>query len=432
MRFHDPERFEKYCIAKRRTYLRQLAGRPNPRRFFDLWRGEFDLASKRFHVGGLSESATSELARGLRWLLLSDLYGFARRSIPDLRPAPQTVLESLTGGLHQIRRSRSMLITGEDGSGKEQLACLLHALSGRPGALVRIHAGELGRNAKASAKQLLPERGSVFLRDIEDMAPEAQEDLLAFLNGEARRRDLLFFASTQALPWDLSAVHGVRRELLIRVSQTEIRLPGATARQQDLVRLAEDVAYDTVRLEGRRVADLRIEANQLATDWQSDRGIPAPQDYDFVSESLSYVLWREKASAARLVLETLPEIALPEQGSFRAVARQARIWLEQSPVDNGEKTSERQADQAPKGSGGARFPGAWTRRSLLQAYYRTLLAEESGNLEKVAARAGGTVAEIAQELSDLGLLPRNSPETQSEQKKSPILDISSHQAKPGS
>lgn len=433
MRFHDSERFEKYCIAKRRAYLRQLAGRPNPSRFFDLWRGEFDLASRRFHVGGLSESATAELARSLRWLLLSDLYGFARRSIPDLRPAPQTVLESLTGGLHQIRRSRSMLITGEDGSGKEQLACLLHALSGRPGTLVRIQAGELGRNPKASAKQLLPERGSVFLRDIEDMAPAAQEDLLAFLNGEARRRDLLFFASTQALPWNLSAVHGVRRELLIRVSQTEIRLPGIATRRQDLARLAEDVTYDTVRVEGPRVAKLRLEANQLATDWQSDRGIPAPQDYDFTSESLSYVLWREKASAARSVLASLPEIEAPEQGSFRSTARQVRLWLEDSgPGSTTVGSGDEVASSKGAGTRPHQLPTGWTRRELLRAYYQALLDEEDGDLERIALRAGLTITEIARELADLKLSPRLTPKKSTEQKKSPNLEISSHQAKPGS
>ncbi len=433
MRFHDPERFEKYCIAKRRTYLRQLAGRPNPRGFFDLWRGEFELTSRRFQIGGVSESETSEVARGLRWLLLSDLYAFARRSIPDLPPAPQTVLENLTGGLHQIRRARSMLITGEDGAGKEQLACLLHTLSGRPGALVRIHAGELGRNPKASAKQLLPERGSVFLRDIEDMAPDAQEELLTFLNGEARRRDLLFFASTQARSWDLASVHGIRRELLIRVSQTEIRLPGIATREKDLLRLAEDVTYDTVRLEGRRVADLRLEADSLATEWQSDRGIPAPQDYDFVSESLSYVLWREKTSIASRALTALPLIAVPAEGSFRAIARVVRGFLEESPSGSADQDRHNQpAESVEKRATGARIPTSWTRREVLQAYYKALLLEEEGDLDRVAARAGQKTTEIAQELSDLKILPNPEPMTETPRKKSPSLGISSHPAKPGS
>ena len=326
-----------------------------------------------------------------------------------------------------------MLITGEDGAGKEQLACLLHALSGRPGALVRIPAAELGRNPKASAKQLLPERGSVFLRDIEDMTPEAQDELLAFLNGAARRRDLLFFASTQARSWDLASIHGVRRELLIRFSQTEIRLPGIDTRQGDLVRLAEDVAYDTVRLESPRVADLRLEAERLATEWQSDRGIPAPQDYDFVSESLSYVLWREKSSIAGRALEALPTISVPDEGSFRAVARQARTFLDDSKASTGGLPSPlKPILSAEAGSTERRFSTAWTRRELLRAYYRALLDEEAGDVARVAARAGRKITEITRELSDIGLSPRTKSDPESRQEKSPISEISSHQAKPGS
>ena len=131
--------------------------------------------------------------------------------------------------------------------------------------------------------------------------------------------------------------------------------------------------------------------------------------------------------------ETLPEISMPEQGGFRSIDRQVRLRLEQSPVDVDPTASPGQADGAPDYSGGpAHFPSAWSRRDLLWAYYTTLLSEESGDIEKVAARAGGTVPEIKQELSDLGLRPGNAGENDSEQKKSPILEISSHQAKPGS
>ncbi|MEO2169797.1 MAG: hypothetical protein ABGY42_17080, partial [bacterium] len=280
-------------MAKRRTYLRQLAGRANPGRFFDLWRGEFDLTVKRFQIGGLKERDLAESARGLRWLLLSDLYTQARRFVPDLMPAPTTVLENLTGGLHQVRRAGSMLITGEEGAGKEQLAILLHVLAGRPGALVRIPARELGREDRPSAGQLMPERGSVFLQDLEDIAPTAQEELLTFLRGEARRRDLLFFAATRVRPWDLAGL-GIRRELVTRVSQTEIRLPRISTRSADIEALVADVVFDQTRVHSGRMTALRAEAERLAADWRSDRGIPAPQDYDFVSEALSYVLWREK------------------------------------------------------------------------------------------------------------------------------------------
>src|SRR5215831_2135984 len=41
MRFPNQERFLQYCVSKRRTYLRLLFERRNPRGFFELWNGEY-------------------------------------------------------------------------------------------------------------------------------------------------------------------------------------------------------------------------------------------------------------------------------------------------------------------------------------------------------------------------------------------------------
>jgi hypothetical protein len=81
MRFPSRERFRAYCIAKRRTYLRQLERR-NPRAFYDLWRGELELATGRFEVIGASRDEITLLGHELRWLLLQDLHQSApkRRS----------------------------------------------------------------------------------------------------------------------------------------------------------------------------------------------------------------------------------------------------------------------------------------------------------------------------------------------------------------
>lgn len=403
MRFHDPERFEKYCVAKRRTCLRQLAGKPNHGRFFDLWRGEFDLSRGRFRIGGLPEKELRRAARELRWLLLSDLHALTRRHVPEFLPAPPTVLEALTGGLHQVRRARSMLISGEDGAGKEQLAVLLHVLSGRPGTLVRIPARELGRENGPEMHRLLPERGSVFLRDLEEIAPRAQEELLAFLKGEARRRDLLFFASTRMASWDLAGL-GVRRELLVRVSQTEIRLPRIATRTADVPDFVGDMVFDQARVESSRMADLREEAARLATEWRSDRGIPAPQEYDFVSEALGYVLWREKAKRAAAVLEELDPLTIPAEGSFRALATRLMSTGE-APEEIAEDApaTVREAQGAGAERSATNFPTHLDRDGLLRAYYLALLAEEGGDLRRVAERAGRKLRHLDAEFARLGI-----------------------------
>lgn len=403
MRFHDPERFEKYCVAKRRTCLRQLAGKPNLGRFFDLWRGEFDLSRGRFQVGGLPERELRRTARELRWLLLSDLHALTRRYVPDFLPAPPTVLEALPGGVHQVRSAKSMLITGEDGAGKEQLACLLHVLSGRPGTLVRIPARELGREGGPEMHRLLPERGSVFLRDLEDIAPRAQDELLAFLKGEARRRDLLFFASTRVASWDLAGL-GVRRELLVRVSQTEIRLPRIATRASDIADFVGDMVFDQARVESGRMAALREEAERLATEWRSDRGIPAPQEYDFVSEALSYVLWREKARRAAERLDGLASVEIPTRGSFRAIAdKLVRDGETTAPDREDRPAADSRTARESGGSQAGAFPTHLDRDGLLRAYYFALLDEENGDLRRVAERAGRKLRHLQAEFARLGV-----------------------------
>jgi hypothetical protein len=144
MRFASQERFLQYCVSKRRTYLRVLFERRNPRGFFELWKSELDFSRSRFEVDAAPGARPAALGRQLRWLLLQDLHQVVRSVVPDFPPAPPTVIEALPGAMHQVRVARSMLIAGESGVGKEQLAILLHVLAGRPGALVRVAASELG------------------------------------------------------------------------------------------------------------------------------------------------------------------------------------------------------------------------------------------------------------------------------------------------
>src|SRR5215470_3688475 len=128
MRFPSRERFLQYCVSKRRTYLRVLFERRNPRGFFELWKGELDFSRSRFEVDDLGAGESAVLGRELRWLLLQDLHQVVRSVVPDLAPVPPTVVDMLPGAMHQVRIARSMLIAGEEGAGKEQLAILLHVL----------------------------------------------------------------------------------------------------------------------------------------------------------------------------------------------------------------------------------------------------------------------------------------------------------------
>jgi Sigma-54 interaction domain len=428
MRFPSQERFLQYCVSKRRTYLRVLFERRNPRGFFELWKGEFDFSRSRFEVDGVRGTEASALGRELRWLLLQDLHQVVRSVVPDLSPVPPNVIEALPGAMHQVRIARSMMIAGGEGAGKEQLAILLHVLAGRPGALVRVAAAELGSAGGTPTRQLMPERGSVFISDFEQVDPSAQEDLLVFLNGDARRRDLLFFVATRAEPRELVSRHGVRRDLFVRASQTEVRLPSLQARPHQAAPYVADVVFDLVRLAPERLPELRSEARELGESWSASlQGVS--KAYDFFAEALSYVMWREKARVATALLaepwrERLAT-SLPA-GGFPALCASVAEAFDRH-TSGGVVRAERPAPDlhvapaeadapaprprpAPAGAAddAAVFvPTEVSRDQLLRLYYQALLAEERGDLRRVAARAGRRLRSLHAELARLGVrIPR--------------------------
>ncbi|MDG2307961.1 MAG: hypothetical protein P8R42_25565 [Candidatus Binatia bacterium] len=417
MKFPSEERFLQYCTSKRRTYLRQLFERRNPRGFYDLWHGELVLSGTPFEVAGVSRARCRRLGRELRWLLLQDLHRVVRNVVPEFSPAPHSVLDRLPGAMQQARVARSMLIAGEPGVGKEQLAILLHVLSGRPGALVRVAAAELGREGGTPTRQLMPERGSVFIHDLERLAPQAQEELLTFLNGDARRRNLLFFVGTQAEPRELVSRHGIRRDLFVRVSQTEVRLPSLEQEMDALPEFVADIVYDLVRISPEELAILREQAEALAAVWRRGKSIPVPAGYDFVSEALSYVLWDARRARAAALLG--PDLDRELDGAATAenhrgvrdlVARATTLRQRSGTSQSTQTTAapDRSVQQADPASAASRgpvdtVPTHLGHDALLRAYYSALLREEGEDIERVALRAGRGVAWVHAELERLSL-----------------------------
>lgn len=421
MRFPSQQRFLKYCVSKRRTYLKQLFERRNVRGFFDLWQAELKLSESRFEVDGLSSEQTTRLGSQLRWLLLQDLHQVVRMVVPDFPPAPPSVLSSLTGALHQVRVSRSMLIAGEEGVGKEQLAILLHVLAGRPGALVRLASAELGRSGNSSTRQLMPERGTVFIGQLEQIRESAQEELLAFLNGEARRRDLLFIVATSAEPRELTGRHGVRRDLFVRVSQTEVRLPPLRDRPQEPEVFLGDVLYDLLRVPAERLPELRTEARELAENWRNELAGPEKEGYDYFAEALSFVMWRERKDLAAAALDRSWDDVLRTRfpGNYaelrehvaarfdrideRAPAREDDAFATPRPPAHGVHAEPERAPARTVGRDGEgpAVPTNLSRDQLLRQYYIGLLREERGDLRRVALRAGRRLRSLHAELARL-------------------------------
>lgn len=421
MRFPSEQRFLKYCVSKRRTYLKQLFERRQVRSFFDLWQAELRLSQSPFEIDGLPNEQTARLGAQMRWLLLQDLHQVVRMVVPDFPPAPPSVLAALPGGLHQVRVARSMLIAGERGVGKEQLAILLHVLAGRPGALVRLASAELGGPGAPPTRQLMPERGTVFIGQLEEIQEAAQDDLLAFLNGEARRRDLLFIFSTSAEPRELVSRHGVRRDLFVRVSQTEIRLPPLRAKPRDVPTYVGDVLYDLLRVPAERLAELRTEAREVAQSWRGEQLDPDREGYDYFSEALSFVMWGERKElasrkidepwCARLVQKSWPgnfaelrdQVARTfDHGEERPPLRTVEVFEAPRAVERPRPEPARPAAVGtPARDADKIVPTHLSRDQLLREYYLALLREERGDLRRVALRAGRRLRSLHAELARL-------------------------------
>ena len=162
----------------------------------------------------------------------------------------------------QVRRIgphfRSVLVSGEAGTGKELVARALHAMSrGASGPFVVCHAAELedvlvesgpsAESADALSRLLkMSQRGTLFLHEISEMHLEAQGRLVRVLKEyelaqgqvEATQRvDLRMIASTSEDLRALASTGRFRQELYQRLATVDIAAPPLRERLEDLPEL---------------------------------------------------------------------------------------------------------------------------------------------------------------------------------------------------
>jgi sigma-54 dependent transcriptional regulator, acetoin dehydrogenase operon transcriptional activator AcoR len=163
------------------------------------------------------------------------------------------------------RRGLPLLIRGETGSGKEELARHAHAASGRAGAFVPVNCaalpGELveaelfgyaegaftgARRGGAPGYACEADGGTLFHDEIGDMDCRAQAALLRLLDdwtvrpvggGAARRVDVLLVAATNVPLEEAVAERRFRADLLHRLSVVPVELP-CLAERQDFAAVA--------------------------------------------------------------------------------------------------------------------------------------------------------------------------------------------------
>jgi Nif-specific regulatory protein len=197
------------------------------------------------------------------------LDGFVGRS-----PAIAEVLRDVA---MVARSNRTVLITGETGTGKTQLARILH-LSGPRAARPFTEISMTTVNPSTAESELFghvkgaftgadrdriglfgeSDGGTVFLDEIGDAPPELQQKLLQFLqsgeyrpiSGPLRRADVRVIAGTRVDLERAVAEGRFRDDLLYRLNVITIRMPALRERRGDIRELAAAFCEEACRTEG--------------------------------------------------------------------------------------------------------------------------------------------------------------------------------------
>ncbi len=187
----------------------------------------------------------------------------------------------------------TVLVTGETGSGKERIARLLHAESGRAGRpfiVVNCAAipelaleAELFGHTRAQCTSSAPDRpslfdaadgGTLFLDEVGEISSSVQAELLRLMQvhtGEdkSRRVDVrIVAASHRDLARDV-ANGAFRHDLYHRLKVVELYVPALRERKEDLLELAQLQLAESAHRLGRTVDGLgaRVAEQLLRYDW---------------------------------------------------------------------------------------------------------------------------------------------------------------------
>ena len=209
-------------------------------------------------------------------------------AVPSVSPTPFISVDPVVARIVRqteaaAQRKMPILIRGETGTGKEQLARHAHAASGRSGPFVAVNCAALPESLieaelfgysegaftgarKGGSSGLIREAdgGTFFLDEIGDMPVTLQAVLLRFLDdwtlrpvgGAKRQVDVLLISATNA---DISASIAkgrFRSDLLFRLNTLEVTLP----------RLAERSDFETIATHLLATIDARRTLSPAAID----------------------------------------------------------------------------------------------------------------------------------------------------------------------
>src|SRR5262249_34542113 len=191
----------------------------------------------------------------------------------------------------------NVLLTGESGTGKSQLARIIHDNGPRAGhSFVEVNCGALpetlmeselfgalpGAHSTAAhrieGKVAAAEHGTLFLDEIADMTPSAQAKLLQLLqskqyyplgSSKPLRADVRVLAATNTDLERAVAEHRFREDLFYRLQVLPVRVPSLAERREDIRELA--IFFCTAACERHGLPHTALSRNALraaeSTPW---------------------------------------------------------------------------------------------------------------------------------------------------------------------
>nr|WP_314478453.1 sigma-54 dependent transcriptional regulator [uncultured Pseudomonas sp.] len=247
--------------------------------------GAYDFLEKPFTPQHLLGSIRRALEK--RQLVLENRHLHQQA---DLKTRLEATLLGVSPGMQQLRRQVlelaalpvNVLIRGETGSGKEQVARCLHEFGPRAGkpfvalncaaipeALfeAELFGHESGAFTGAQGKRIgrleYADGGTVFLDEIESMPLAQQAKLLRVIQDQKIERlganqsisvDLRIIAATKPDLFDEARAGRFREDLAYRLNVAELRLPPLRERREDIVVLFEHFVQAAAHRIGRAAA----------------------------------------------------------------------------------------------------------------------------------------------------------------------------------
>lgn len=218
---------------------------------------------------------------------------------PASKPKVVAVSKSMRLVLRQIEQAAQndspVLVRGEEGTGKEFLAQALHGQSPRrkkafqrlvcsaeppeaiEQALFGVQKGEASKSTQSKRGMLeLAQGGTVYIEDVEELTPEAQQDLLRFLQEGAARRfgsdqpmslDVRVIASSRANLEDMVSSGDFLEDLYYALSVVTIYVPPLRDRAGDVLPLAEHFLEEAALADGREFKRISTPAIDLISQY---------------------------------------------------------------------------------------------------------------------------------------------------------------------